>query len=84
MKIIEIEKRKKHQHIIGKELQEKIYAMTKESAKRALDLIIDDDFEKSYMDDITAIYNLENGFYDIDAGDFVYYVRLEDANDDYD
>lgn len=79
MRKLTVNKLKKHEHIVGEEYTEEYYARD----SKAVDLYIGHeltDADEDEQSDIDFIYELKNGSYTLDIGDFWLDVEIEDAD----
>ena len=90
--MVEIEYRKNHEGIIGKEWTEVYGEYEERFANEHIQEIVEeyeaninagglelDDQDK--MNDIEAVMNLKDGEYDFDCGDFTYYINIKEENE---
>lgn len=85
MKNVLIEKKKAHQHIIGKEFSEEYAVLKKEDMNVYVGHIIESLDPETYdyhQEEINAIYNLEDGTYSIEDGDFNYYITIKNEEEE--
>lgn len=81
MKTLIMEKKRKFDHIIGKELTEEYTLLTKSDLDFFIGEIIrswDEDVWVENQTDIDALFALKNGKYVIDTGDFIFCFGLRE------
>jgi hypothetical protein len=81
LKVLSVERRKNYEHVIGKEFKEKYVAKDERDIRLYIGEYLDNLYGEVYdqhENDIESIYNLKNGFYAIDDGDFTLYVDIQD------
>lgn len=81
MKTLTVERKRNGQHIIGQELNESYSVKNEKDVHVFIGHLLeslDGETYDFYNDDIKSIYNLQNGFYDINDGDVTLYITVSD------
>lgn len=80
MKTIMIERRKRHNHIIGGEFKEEYESSTQESMQPIFSDIFNNMDAEDYLaqvNEIKEIYDLMYGKYTIDDGDHIIFITID-------